>query len=191
MKCLSIESNQLWNPNLVNFISETSVEYVIFYKCRDSHSSMKMHLISSKLDWLPFTMLWHLRQTSLNEFQRIQKIIGKSSLQILRHINVILHAFYVIILTLSPRMKLGTRCLQWGSRLAHTKQLQVKDVKIYAIVFQWRHILFLRESSESTSSPRSITRNSCTWQWGLSSVIGITTLEFNPSSYLKLVFYDV
>ena len=134
LTCLSLIKSTLY-LNLVIFISETSVEFIIFLSLQPQ--LLQIHLSPANLTIaIHFTLASHKQiSTKFIAF----KIHWHVSLQILQNIN-----------TSHQHSKNYTGFLSNKESItkpvfSHTKHLQINNLHIFTIVFHFRHILFLRD----------------------------------------------
>ena len=122
--------------NLVIFISETSVEFVIFFLSLQPQL-LQIHLSPANLTIaIHFTLASHKRiSTNFNEF----KTHWNMSLQTLQNINIS-HQHSKNYTGFLSNKELITK-----SVFSHTKHLQINNLHIFTIVFHFRHILFLHD----------------------------------------------
>ena len=135
LTCLSLIKSTLY-PNLVIFISETSVEFVIFFLFLQP-LLLQIHLFPANLTIaIHFTLASHKQiSTNFNAF----KIHWHVSLQILQNVN-----------TSHQHLKNYTGFLSNKESttkpvFSHTKHLQINNLHIFTIVFHSRHIRFLHD----------------------------------------------
>ena len=132
----SDQINSVRYPNLVIFISETSVEFVIFFLFLQP-LLLQIHLSPANLTIaIHFTLASH-KQISTN-FHAL-KIHWHVSLQIglLQNINTSHQHSKNYTGFLSNKESITK------SVFSHTKHLQINNLHISTIVFHFRHILFL------------------------------------------------
>ena len=139
LTCLSLIKSTLF-PNLVIFISETSVEYVIFFLFLQPQL-LQIHLSPANLTIaIHFTLASHKQiSTNFNAF----KIHWHMSLQILQNINTSHQHSKNYTGFLSNKESITK------SVFLHTNHLQINNLHIFTIVFHFRHILFLHDLSDS------------------------------------------
>ena len=135
LTCLSLIKSTLY-PNLVIFISETSVEFVIFFLSLQPQL-LQIHLSPANLTIaIHFTLASHKQiSTNFNAF----KIHWHVSLQILQNINTSHQHSKNYTGFLSNKESITK------SVFSHTKHLQINNLHIFTIVFHFRHILFLHD----------------------------------------------
>ena len=123
-------------PNLVIFISETSVEFVIFFLFLQP-LLLQIHLFPANLTIaIHFTLASHKQiSTNFNAF----KIHWHVSLQILQNINTS-HQHSKNYTDFLSNKESTTKPV-----FSHTKHLQINNLHIFTIVFHSRHILFLHD----------------------------------------------
>ena len=133
LTCLSLTKSTLY-PNLVIFISETSVEYVIFFLSLQPQL-LHIHLSPANLTIaIHFTLASHKQiSTNFNAF----KIHWHVSLQIPQNINTSYQHSKNYTGFLSNKESITK------SVFSHTKHLQT--LHIFTIAFHFRHILFLHD----------------------------------------------
>ena len=133
LTCLSLIKSTLY-PNLVIFISETSVEFVIFFLFLQPQL-LQIHLSPANLTIaIHFTLVSHKQiSTNFNAF----KIHWHVSLQILQNINTSHQHSKNYTGFLSNKESITKRVF------SHTKHLQINNLHIFTIVFHSRHILSL------------------------------------------------
>ena len=130
-------SNQLCiYPNLVIFISETSVEFVIFFLFLQP-LLLQIHLFPANLTIaIHFTLASHKQiSTNFNAF----KIHWHVSLQILQNINTS-HQHSKNYTGFLSNKESTTKPV-----FSHTRHLQINNLHIFTIVFHSLHILFLHD----------------------------------------------
>ena len=136
LTCLSLIKSTLY-PNLVIFISETSVEYVIFFLSLQPQL-LQIHLSPANLTIaIHFTLASHKQiSTNFNAF----KIHWHVSLQILQNINTShQHSKNYTGFPIKQRIDYKI-CL-----LTYKTLTNQQPTYIFTIVFHFRHILFLRD----------------------------------------------
>ena len=135
LTCLSLIKSTLY-PNLVIFISETSVEFVIFFLFLQP-LLLQIHLFPTNLTIaINFTLASHKQiSTNFNAF----KIHWHVSLQILQNINTS-HQHSKNYTGFLSNKESTTKPV-----FSHTKHLQINNLHIFTIVFHSRHILFLHD----------------------------------------------
>ena len=135
LTCLSLIKWTLY-PNLVIFISETSVEFVIFFLFLQPQL-LQIHLSpANSTTAIHFTLASHKQiSTNFNAF----KIHWHVSLQTLQNINTS-HQHSKNYIGFLSNKELITK-----SVFSHTKHLQINNLHISTIVFHFRHILFLHD----------------------------------------------
>ena len=135
LTCPSLIKSTLY-PNLVIFISETSVEFVIFFLFLQP-LLLQIHLFPANLTIaIHFTLASHKQiSTNFNAF----KIHWHVSLQILQNINPS-HQHSKNYTGFLSNKESTTKPV-----LSHTKHLQINNLHIFTIVFHSRHILFLHD----------------------------------------------
>ena len=135
LTCLSLIKSTLY-PNLVIFISETSVEFVIFFLSLQPQL-LQIHLSPANLTIaIHFTLASHKQiSTNFNAF----KIHWHVSLQTLQNINTSHQHSKNYTGFLSNKESITK------SVFLHTKHLQINNLHIFTIVFHFRHILFLHD----------------------------------------------
>ena len=135
LTCLSLIKSTLY-PNLVIFISETSVEFVIFFLFLQPRL-LQIHLFPANLTIaIHFTLASHKQiSTNFNAF----KIHWHVSLQILQNINTS-HQHSKNYTGFLSNKESTTKPV-----FSHTKHLQINNLHIFTIVFHSRHILFLHD----------------------------------------------
>ena len=123
-------------PNLVIFISETSVEFVIFFLFLQP-LLLQIHLFPANLTIaIHFTLASHKQiSTNFNAF----KIHWHVSLQIRQNINTS-HQHSKNYTGFLSNKESTTKPV-----FSHTKHLQINNLHIFTIVFYSRHILFLHD----------------------------------------------
>ena len=123
-------------PNLIIFISETSVEFVIFFLFLQPQP-LANSLVSSTLDYCNhFTLTSHKQiSTNFNAF----KIHWLVSLQTLQNINTSHHHSKNYTGFQSNKESITK------SVFSHTKHSQINYLHISTIVFHFHHILFLQD----------------------------------------------
>ena len=135
LTCLSLIKSTLY-PNLVIFISETSVEFAIFFLFLQP-LLLQIHLFPANLTIaIHFTLASH-KQISTN-FDAF-KIHWHVSLQILQNINTS-HQHSKNYTGFLSNKESTTKPV-----FSHTKHLQINNLHIFTIVFHSRHILFLHD----------------------------------------------
>ena len=134
LTCLSLIKSTLY-PNLVIFISETSVEYVIFFLSLQPQL-LQIHLSPANFIAIHFTLASH-KQISTN-FNAL-KIHWHVSLQTLQNINTSHQHSKNYTGFLSNKESITK------SVFSHIKHLQINNLHIFTIVFHFRHILFLHD----------------------------------------------
>ena len=164
-------------PNLVIFISETSVEFVIFFLFLQPQL-LQIHLSPANVTTtIHFTLASHKQiSTNFNAF----KIHWHVPSHALLNINTS-HQHSKNYTGLISNKESITK-----SVFSHTKHSQINNLHIFTIVFYFRHIFCFYKIFWSTCSFHFI----CpiiTWQKGFLCHWS-TTLEFTPSLYPKLVF---
>ena len=128
--CLSLIESTLY-PNLVIFISETSVEFVIFFLFLQPQL-LQIHLSPANLT-TAITLASHKQiSTNFNAFE----IHWHVSLPTLQNINTTRQHSKHYIGFLSNKESITK------SVFSHTKHLQINNLHISTIVFHFRHILF-------------------------------------------------
>ena len=135
LTCLSLIKSTLY-PNLVIFISETSVEFVIFFLSLQPQL-LQTHLSSANLTIAIYFTLASHKQISTNF--NASKIHWHMTLQILQNINTS-HQHSKNYTGFLSNKKSITK-----SVFAHTKPLQINNLHIFTIVFHFRHTLFLHD----------------------------------------------
>ena len=135
LTCLSLIKSTLY-PNLVIFISETSVEFVIFFLFLQPQL-LQIHLSPANLTTaIHFTLASHKQiSTNFNTF----KIHWHVSLQTLQNINTSHQHLKNYTSFLSNKESITK------SIFSHTKHLQINNLHISTIVFHFHHILFLHD----------------------------------------------
>ena len=135
LTCLSLIKSALY-PNLVIFISETSVEFVIFFLSLQPQL-LQIHLSPANLTTaIHFTLASHKQiSISFNAF----KIHWHVSLQTLQNINTSHQHSKNYTGFLSNKESITK------SVFSHTKHLQIINLHISTIVFHFSHILFLHD----------------------------------------------
>ena len=135
LTCLSLIKSTLYQ-NLVIFISETSVESVIFFHSLQPQL-LQTHLSPANLTIaIHFTLASHKQiSTNFNAF----KIHWHVSLQTLQNINTS-HQHSKNYTDFPSNKESITK-----SVFSHTKHLQINNLHIFTIVFHLRHILFLHD----------------------------------------------
>ena len=135
LTCISLIKSTLY-PNLAIFISETSVEFVIFFLSLQPQL-LQIHLSPANLTIaIHFTLASHKQiSTNFNAF----KIHWHMSLQILQNINTSHQHSKNYTGFLSNKESITK------SVFSHTKNLQINNLHIFTIVFHFRHILFLHD----------------------------------------------
>ena len=132
LTCLSLIKSTLY-PNLVIFISETSVEFVISFLFLQPQL-LQIHLSPANLTTAIHSTLASHKQISTN-FNAF-KIHWHVSLHTLQNINT-LHQHSKNYIGFLSNKELTTK-----SVFSHTKHLQINNLHISTIVFHFRHILF-------------------------------------------------
>ena len=135
LTCLSLIKSTLY-LNLVIFISETSVEFVIFFLFLQP-LLLQIHLFPANLTIaIHFTLASHKQiWTNFNAF----KIHWHVSLQILQNINTS-HQHSKNYTGFLSNKESTTKPV-----FSHTKHLQINNLHIFTIVFHSCHILFLHD----------------------------------------------
>ena len=135
LTCLSLIKSTLC-LNLVIFISETSVEFVIFFFSLQPQL-LQIHVSPANLTIaIHFTLASHNQiSTNFNAF----KIHWHVSSQTLQNIKTSHQHSKNYIVFLSNKESI-TKCV-----FSHTKHLQINNLHISTIVFYFRHILFLHD----------------------------------------------
>ena len=136
LTCLSLIKSTLY-PNLVILISETSVEFVIFFLFLQPLLFLQIHLFPANLTIaIHFTLASHKQiSTNFNAF----KIHWHVSLQILQNINTS-HQHTKNYTGFLSNKESTTKPV-----FSHTKHLQINILHIFTIVFHSLHILFLHD----------------------------------------------
>ena len=134
LTCPSLIKSTLY-PNLVIFISETSVEFVIFFL--STATALANSLVSSKLDYCN-SLYSGISQTNLNKLQRIQNSLARviTNTSKYQHITPTLKKLH----WLPIRQRIDYKIC-----LLTYKHLQINNLHISTIVFHFRHILFLHD----------------------------------------------
>ena len=135
LTCLSLIKSTLY-PNLVIFISETSVEFVIFFLSLQPQL-LQINLSPANLTIaIYFTLASHKQiSTNFNAFKTHWHV----SLQTLQNINTSHQHSKNYTGFLSNKESITK------SVFSHTKHLQINNLHIFTIVFHFRHILFLHD----------------------------------------------
>ena len=176
LTCLSLIKSTLY-PNLVIFISETSVEFVIFFLFLQP-LLLQIHLFPANLTIaIHFTLASHKQiSTNFNAF----KIHWHVSLQILQNINTS-HQHSKNYTGFLSNKESTTKPV-----FAHTKHLQINNLHIFTIVFHSRHILFLHDLLIRLFFPFHMSDHHLAKKGFLCH--RSTPLEFTPPWYPKLIF---
>ena len=133
LACLSLIKSTLY-PNLAIFISETSVEFVIFFFFLQPQL-LQIHLSPANLTIaIHFTLASHKQiSTNFNAF----KIHWHVSLQTLQNINIS-HQHSKNYIGFLSNKELTTKFV-----FSHTKHLQINNLHIFTIVFISVTLFFL------------------------------------------------
>ena len=135
LTCLSLIKSNLY-PNLVIFISETSVEFVIFFLFLQLQL-LQIHLSPANLTTvIHYTLASHKSiSTNFNAF----KTHWHASSQTPQNTNTS-HQYSKNYTGFQSNKELIT-----NSVFSHTKHLQINNQHIFTIVFHFLHILFLHD----------------------------------------------
>ena len=135
LTCLSLIKSNLY-PNLVIFISETSVEFVIFFLFLQLQL-LQIHLSPANLTTvIHYTLASHKSiSTNFNAF----KTHWHASSQTPQNTNTS-HQYSKNYTGFQSNKELIT-----NSVFSHTKHLQINNQHIFTIVFHFLHILFLQD----------------------------------------------
>ena len=135
LTCLSLIKSNLY-PNLVIFISETSVEFVIFFLFLQLQL-LQIHLSPANLTTvIHYTLASHKSiSTNFNAF----KTHWHASSQTPQNTNTS-HQYSKNYTGFQSNKELNT-----NSVFSHTKHLQINNQHIFTIVFHFLHILFLQD----------------------------------------------
>ena len=139
LTCLSLIKSNLYPKSCHFRISETSVEFVIFFLFLQPQLLHRFTCLQ-QTRLLQFPLLWHLDKQRSQQTSTHSKFIGTCHY---KHFKISTHHTNTQKTTLWTSYQ--TKNWLHKSVFSHTKHLQINNLHISTIVFHFRHILFLHD----------------------------------------------